>query len=103
MQNVEATKQLVSAVAVTREDIARAKSYLLKTEGGRTEELADQWLQEQHLSIPRAIDGNAANCTEVLVNTARAFSVRLALYQAVWELVAAGELIPAETTNRWQP
>jgi len=103
MQQQEATKQLEGAMHVTREDIARGKSFILKSGGGKTEELADRWLYEQNLAIPRKIDGEAPNLPDVLANLARAFSLRLALYQAVWELIAAGELIPAEPSSRWQP
>ena len=99
MNDQDATKKLMSAVAVTREDIARAKTYVLASGAGKTDELADRWLQEQDLGIPRSIDGDAPNLTGV----ARAISVRLALYQAIWELVAASELIPADSTARWQP
>jgi hypothetical protein len=103
MQEQEATKQLEGAVRVTREDIARGKSYLLEAGGGKTDELADQWLKEQGLTNPRAIDADAPNMPDVLANIARAFNMRLALYQAAWELVAAGELIPADSSASWQP
>jgi hypothetical protein len=103
MNDQDATKKLTSAVAVTREDIARAKTYLLASGAGKTDELADRWLQEQNLGIPRSIDGDAPNLADVLTGVARAISVRLALYQAIWELIAAAELIPADSTARWQP
>jgi hypothetical protein len=102
MGEVEATKYLESAVVVTREDIARGKSYVLTNGGGETEELANHWLSDQGLSIPRKIDGDAPGCADVLVNVARAFSVRLALYQAISELVAAGELIPGVCRSIWK-
>jgi hypothetical protein len=103
MHEGEATQKLESAVVVTREDIVRAKSYVLKAEGGNTDELTDRFLQEQRLGIPRKIDGDAPNIADVLASVARAISVRLALYQAIWELVAVGELIPAGSSSRWQP
>ncbi len=103
MHEQEATKRLVDAVAVTREDIARGKSYVLESGGGKTDELADQWLREQGLTIPRAINADATNVTEVLESVGRAFSVRLAPYQAIWELIAAGELIPVEASANWKP
>ncbi len=49
MNDQDATKQLTAAVAVTREDIARAKTYVLASGAGKTDELADRWLQEQNL------------------------------------------------------
>ena len=103
MREDEATKQLEAIVAVTREDIARGKSYVLNVGSGTTDDLADRWLRDQNLVTPRAIDGDAPNLADILANVARAYSVRLALYQAIWELVAAGQLIPAGPPNSWQP
>src|SRR5438128_8863745 len=102
MNDQEATKQLAAAVAVTREDIAMAKTYVLASGAGKTDELADRWLKEQNLGIPRSIDGDAPNLADVLSGVARAISARLALFQAVWELIAAAEVIPAHSTERWQ-
>jgi hypothetical protein len=82
MQDQEATRHLEAGVSVTPEDIARAKSFILKAGGGRTDDLADRWLQDQGLTIPRGTDGDASNLMDVLANVARAFSIRLALYQA---------------------
>src|SRR5262249_23932441 len=103
MNDQDAMNKLTAAVAVTREDIARAKTYVLASGAGKTDELADQWLQEQNLGIPRSIDCDAPNLADVLTGVARAISVRLALYQAVWELIAAVQLISADSTRRWEP
>lgn len=103
MNDQDATKKLMAAVAVTRENIARAKTYVLASGAGKTDELADRWLQEQNLGIPHSIDGDVPNLADVLTGVARAISVRLALYQAVWELIAAAELIPSDSTGGWQP
>jgi hypothetical protein len=89
------------AIAVTREDIARAKGWLMKTQGGDTLRLASKWLAEQQLTEPRSIDTDADDCQDVLDRTARAFSVRLAFFQAVAELVATGEIISAYYPARW--
>jgi hypothetical protein len=103
MHENEANKYLQETVSVTREDIARGKDYLLKTARGATDELADQWLREQNLSIPRMINGDAPNVKDVLDSVARAISVKLALFQAAWELIASGELICDGQTTGWQP
>jgi hypothetical protein len=98
----EASKQILSAVEVTREDIARAKSWLLNSEAGQTYELVDRWLTEQKLVVPKDVNTVLPNCGELLLPIARAYSVRLAFYQAVWELVNVGELIPAGTPAFWE-
>jgi hypothetical protein len=103
MRDGDATAELESAVVVTREDIARAKSYVLTAGGGNTDDLTERFLREQDMGIPQKIDGDAPNIADILASVARAFSVRLALYQAIWELVAAGELIHTGTWSRWQP
>jgi hypothetical protein len=102
MHETDANKHLQDAVAVTREDIARSKDYLLKTGRGTTVEIADRWLAEQQLSMPRKIDGDASNVKEVLDLLARAISVKLALFQAAWELIATAELINAGTVESWR-
>jgi hypothetical protein len=95
--------QVLSSLAITKEDIVRAKVWLLEASDDRTDQLADEWLSAQQLSVPREVDTESSNCAELLVQIARAYSVRLAFYQAVWELVNAGELIPAEAPTRWRP
>jgi hypothetical protein len=102
MSPEEAGKQITAAIAVTREDIARAKAWLAKSEGGRTHELVEEWLTEQKLVVPKEVNTDLPNCGELLVPIARAYSVRLAFYQAVWELVNAGELIAAGLPASWE-
>jgi hypothetical protein len=103
MHEQEATKEVTSAISVTREDIARAKHFLLQTQGGKTDDLADRWVQEQNLTLPSKIDGDASNIADVLANVARGISLRLALYQAVAELVSACELIASGPPTNWRP
>lgn len=103
MTQHEAGKQLEDQVAITREDVARAKNYLLQRDHSNTTTLADEWLSEQRLDVPKEINIDAADCAEKLTAIARSYSVRLALYQAVWELVATGELIPSHPAVQWRP
>ena len=98
----DAGKLITAGVTVTREDIARAKTWLAKSAGGRTHELAEEWLTEQKLVVPREVDTDLPDCEELLAPIARAYSVRLAFYQAVWELVSAGELIPSGAPGDWE-
>ncbi len=103
MHEQEANAFLEEAVAVTREDIARGKDYLLNAGRGATDELADQWLREQHLAIPKEIRGDAPNVKDVLDCVGRAISVKLALFQAASELIASGDFISGGTVSSWQP
>jgi hypothetical protein len=103
MSTDEAEKLLLAAVAVTREDIARAKAWLLNSGGGRTDHLVEDWLAEQKATLPRnaTIDLMAPDPSDQIAGYARAFSVRLAFYQAQWELISAGEMFPAEGAGSW--
>ena len=65
-------------------------------------ELPDQWLAGQGFTPPKEVDTDSAHCGERLAEFARACSLRLAIYQAVAELVAAGELIAAGPPSTWQ-
>jgi hypothetical protein len=102
MSPEEAGKQITAALAVTREDIARAKSWLMSSEGGRTHELVEEWLAEQKVIVPKEVNTDQPNCGELLVPIARAYSIRLAFYQALWELVSACELVPSGTPSAWE-
>jgi len=101
MSPEDATKLILSNLAVTREDIARAKAWLLRHASGQTPNLAEQWLSDQKLKVPKEVHTDLPTSGETLVQVARAFSVRLAFYQAIWELVSAGELIPAGPPEYW--
>ena len=103
MSTDEADKQVLSAVAVTREDIARAKAWLLNSGGGRTDQLVEDWLAAQRATVPlnAKVELMSPDCPGQIAGYARAFSVRLAFYQAQWELISAGELFPIEGAGSW--
>ena len=48
----EAGKLVRESIAVTREDIARAKAWVLQSECGRLDYLVDRWLAEQKEEVP---------------------------------------------------
>jgi hypothetical protein len=97
----EASKKLVAAVLVSREDVTRAKHFILTGNNTDTKALAEEWLDVQLGAIPTEVDIHSAGVDDSLVLLAKAFSLRLALYQAVWELVAATELLPGGSDS-WQ-
>src|SRR5436309_963061 len=102
MTNNEAGQRVLSNIKVTREDVARAKAWLVKANDTSTQELADEWLTEQRLIVPKEVDLLHPNCEEELISIARAYSMRLAFYQAVAELVANTELIAAGSPTYWE-
>lgn len=99
----EAGQLIASLVAVTREDIARAKSYVLQQNVCKTNTLVHQWLTEQKAESRDVINTGAPDSPDVLAAVARAFSLRIALYMAVWELVTAGQLLPCHSVSEWKP
>jgi hypothetical protein len=104
MNTDEATRMLLAAIKVTRDDIARAKAWLVEQVGGATHELVDEWLAAQKMTVPLNSKVNLMidNGSDQVTTFARAFSIRLAFYQAQWELIGAGELFPSGSTDEWQ-
>ncbi len=98
----EASDTIVSRIIVTRDNIARAKVFILAAKESRTDALAEQWLQAEVGAIPKEVETHSAAADDTLSLLARAYSLRLAFYQAIWELVCACEFFPS-STNNWQP
>ncbi|MCA9052927.1 MAG: hypothetical protein KDA75_03775 [Planctomycetaceae bacterium] len=96
----EAPKSIRSKLIVLREDISRAKSYLIKHATGRAENLAAAWLNEQGIEQPDQIN---TDHEDQIQNIIRAYSLRKAFYQAVFELVASGDMILTEATTKFEP
>jgi hypothetical protein len=96
----EAEKRVLAGAAVSREDVARAKTWLLAGDGGRTHELVERWLSEHNLrSDPRhVIDLSSPGVGDAVDSYARATSLERALYQAQWELIGCAELLPTGNT-----
>jgi len=87
-------------LTVLREDIARAKSYLIKHVNGRAENLAASWLKDQGIEQPYQINtDNEAQIQSIVL----AFSLRKAFYQAVFELVASGDIVLTEAVTKFEP
>jgi hypothetical protein len=101
MFDSQAAEFVQSKILLLREDVARAKNWLLGKPGGGTDELAVQWLSSHQLCEPAEIDGTSSEVEEALKSLARAISLRLSFYQAVAELVGEGVMIAAYYPKRW--
>jgi hypothetical protein len=97
----EASERLLSRINVAREDIARAKGFIIAATETNTDTLTEQWLRAEMGTVPRYVDIQAAGADDTLALLARAYSLRLGFYQAIWELVAACEVFPGAPAN-WQ-
>jgi hypothetical protein len=102
----EASSRIESTLLIQHGDIMRAKYYILQGIESyiplNTDKLALQWLQSNNLTIPKEIEIDSLDASDRLDQIAHAYSLRLALFQAVTELVSAGELIPATSPELWQ-
>lgn len=101
MRYDDAGSLLVSKLTISREDVARAKCWLTTTQGGYTNNLADEWMRSQNSAIPQHVDTDAPTCVDMIANAAQACSLRLAFYRAVVELVSGGELVAASPPRSW--
>lgn len=104
MNTDEATKAVLAGIKVTREDIARAKAWLVEHGNGNTHELVEEWLAAQKMTVQvnSKVDLTQDDATDQVARYARAFSVRIAFYQAQWELIGAGELFPTDAPSGWE-
>ena len=68
--------------------------FILAASEPKTPTLAEQWVRDAIGSIPTEVELHSATADDTLSILARAFSLRLAFYQAIWELVCACELFP---------
>src|SRR4051794_4701763 len=96
----EVVKLIRTQLQVMREDVARAKSYIVKQLSGRAENLAGMWLKEQGIAEPTRINIQDKAQIEHVI---RAYSLRKAFYQAVFELVASGDMILTEPVTKFEP
>lgn len=102
MRQEEASEKIVASVTVTREDVTRAKAFTLQAAESDVATLADQWLQAQRYTSPKDIYLEAAEVADTVALIARSYSLRMALYQAVWELINAGEIFVAGSPSLWK-
>jgi hypothetical protein len=100
MTDEEAVKFIRSRIAVQREDIARAKSVLIGLSSGDARSHALAWLKAQNIEEVQSVQPSNE---EQLLKLARAYSLRKAFYHALFQLVAAGEMIVTGPMARFQP
>ena len=96
-------KFLQQNISVKREDVARAKQYVMKQSITGTQGLAEQWLTQQKSSSPSVLMLRAEDFQQSLEGLARSISLRMAFYQAMWELISSGEIAPVGECKTWTP
>lgn len=100
----EAGKVVSDSVRVTREDISRAKTWLLEKGGGASQTLVEQWLTEHDASLSQnpTVFLEANDALDQAMAWGSSFGLRLSFFQAEWELIATGEMFPAGVPGHWR-
>ena len=98
----QAAQHVINAVIVSREDIARAKDWIIAAPGTNTSGMVEEWLRQQGIADVREVNTDAEDCGEVLSTIAKAYSIRLAFFQATWELITSGMIISVGSTGCWE-
>jgi hypothetical protein len=102
MRDQDASNRIVESVTIYREDISRAKAFALREKEWKVVDLADRWLHAQNYTEPEEIYLESTEIAETLAVIAKSYSLRMALYQAVWELINAGEFLLAGNPAMWK-
>lgn len=103
MSPEDAGKYIDAHILVTREDIARAKAFIVTLPNGNADPHCEMWLKQQDIEEPKALNTDAADIEEHLSSVARAYSIRKAFYQALFELSSCGEIIFTRELTEWKP
>src|SRR4051794_35917592 len=93
---------VLAAVTVNREDVARAKQWVLARDDSIVRDMADAWLDELQMSTPKSLNAESDTYEESLKRAGESFGLRLALYQALWELISSGDLFMAGSPMAWE-
>lgn len=96
-------KYLDQNISVKREDVARAKQFVMNQKINSTLAMSEQWLTGNNAVPPQVINLQAEDLTVTLESLARSISLRMALFQAVWELITTGDIVPVEKCEHWKP
>ena len=102
MNNKEATEKILAAVKISREDIARSKAFILQSTESDVPALAEKWLKAQNYTAPKEIYLESGEVTETINLIARSYSLRMAFYQAVWELSNSGDVLVMDSPSNWR-
>lgn len=104
MNESQAKEFVLESMSVSRADIASAKAFLTDRGGQEiTANLIAEWLRSNGIGYPDPVLLRKEDVKEQLRSVARAFSLRIAGYIAVWDLISAGYVYPAGQTEMDTP
>lgn len=96
-------KYLQQAIKVRREDVARAKQFVMKQTMPSVQGMADRWLAEQKATPPSTLFTRSEEYQQSLESLGQSICLRFALYQAVWELISSGMIAAVGHCATWEP
>ncbi len=96
-------KYLQQAIEVKREDVARAKQFVMKQALSSVQGIADRWLAEQKATPPSTLFTSSEEYQPSLESLGKSICLRFALYQAVWELISSGMIVAVGKYATWEP
>lgn len=103
MKDKDIIERIKAATVVRREDIARAKDYVLKSPATVVLQIVNQWARENVAEPPDEINRHAANLEEELSTVGQTIGHQLSMIRAVCELVVSGDLVHAGSSVEWKP
>ena len=103
MSSREVGQFISERVKPEREDIARAKAWVMRQEGGNPMGHGPAWLKEHGLEEPKEIRADSPDVEVEMARAVRAYSLLQAYYVAVFELACASELVVVDPSSRWTP
>jgi hypothetical protein len=91
---------IVKEIRVERAQVAAAKEFVLRRNEGNTLEVAQDWAREVAGKPRSPLPLNESDTADIARQYARHFSAQLAVFHAVWELIASTVLMPAGSSSR---
>jgi len=95
MRPEDAPRYIVERVRVTRSDIAAAKSFVLQRSGTDVMQWMNEWIAANHAELTLPVPMYGSDPRPELDRVVRYSTLRLALLEAVRELIAVGILWPS--------
>lgn len=100
MSPEEAVRFIRSRILVLREDVARAKSFLIGISAGDARHHATAWMKGQGIGEIASVQPSDE---KQLSQLARAYSLRKAFYLGLFELVASGDMLLVDPVAKFEP
>ena len=96
-------RQIEDQFSVKREDIARAKCWIMSANDGPATHLVGVWFEAQQIEPPNQVNPESPSIGDDLLPIARSFELRGAFYRACFELAAAGDILLSGPIGEWRP